>query len=95
MKCKTCQVREFIHADLYCQGCPDKPKPKMKNGVSYLMSRYGERAIVSADVEAPAGQEYEYAAIERKSFDSQFQTLEDSPQNILGSYSAKNIERNP
>jgi len=64
MKCKTCQVREFIHADLYCQGCPDKPKPKMKNGVSYLMSRYGERAIVSADVEAPAGQEYEYAAIE-------------------------------
>lgn len=26
MNCDTCPKREFVHADLYCRDCQDKPK---------------------------------------------------------------------
>jgi len=32
--------------------------------MAYLLSKYGGNAIVSADVEAPAGAEYEMSAVE-------------------------------
>jgi len=64
MNCKTCPTHDFVHADLYCRGCKDKQKPEIKTGMAYLLSKYGGNAIVSADVEAPAGAEYEMSAVE-------------------------------
>lgn len=63
-KCKTCPVRDFVHADLYCHDCQDRPRPKTITGTAYLLKEYGSGAIVSAKVEAPAGLEYEQSAVE-------------------------------
>jgi len=64
MKCTNCPVKNFVNAGLYCRNCEDKPAPTTKNGIAYLLSRYGGAAIISAEVEAPAGLEYEMSAVE-------------------------------
>ena len=66
MSCETCKVQEFLHHDLYCQGCKDKPKPKpkIKTGRAYLFRKNTAEPICSAEVEAPEGKEYEVAAVE-------------------------------
>ena len=64
MNCQNCPIKNFVLSDLYCRDCKDKPIPMTKNGVAYLLSRYGGAAIISAEVEAPAGLEYEMSAVE-------------------------------
>ena len=53
MKCETCNKKDFVHSDLYCQRCPDKPKSRIKSGRAYLFSKYGGNAITSVEIEAP------------------------------------------
>ena len=64
MDCKTCRVQEFLHKDLYCQGCPKKPKPKIVKGRAYLYRKISANAICSADVKAPKGMEIEASVVE-------------------------------
>ncbi len=64
MTCETCAVLDFVHADLYCRGCPDKPKLKVKTGRAYLFRKNVSSPAHSVEVEAPAGMEYEVAAVE-------------------------------
>lgn len=64
MKYETCSVRDFLHADIYCQGCPDKPKPKTKTGRAYLFRKDSANPVFSIEIEAPEGMEYEVAAVE-------------------------------
>jgi len=64
MKCETCNVRNFVHDDLYCQDCKDKPKPKIKTGRAYLFREAAFTPVTSVEIEAPKGMEYEVAAVE-------------------------------
>jgi len=64
MKCKTCPVKGFVHADLYCRGCPDKPKPKIKTGRAYLFLKNAFQPVTSVEIKAADGFEYEVSAIE-------------------------------
>lgn len=64
MPCETCQVREFVHSDLYCRGCLDKPKPKMKYGDAYLFMRNSFKPITSVSIEAPEGSVADVVAAE-------------------------------
>jgi hypothetical protein len=62
--CKTCSVQEFVHKDIYCQGCPSKPKPKIVKGRAYLYKRNSSEPVCSVDIEAPKGSGIEVAAVE-------------------------------
>lgn len=64
LNCKTCNSKDFVHADLYCNGCPDKPKPVIKTGRAYLFRRGFSEPICSVDVKVPSGLEIEFAAVE-------------------------------
>lgn len=67
---KICPVRDFVHADLYCRECPDKPKPKIKTGTAYIFKKYGGNPVDSFDVESKKGLQ-ELTAM-AKFFDSRF-----------------------
>ena len=64
MKCNRCQVREFVHADLYCRDCPDRPRPPLRTGRAYLFRKNAFTPVTSCEIEARAGLEYETAAVE-------------------------------
>ena len=73
MECKTYNVRGFVHADMYCRECPDKPKPKIKTGRAYLFKKGVQMPVCSVDIKAPEGSEYKVAAVELiKKFKIQF-----------------------
>lgn len=61
--CEGCSVLDFVHADLYCQDCTKKPKPKIKTGIAYLFKKDTFRPVTSVEVKAPAGLEYDIAAV--------------------------------
>lgn len=62
--CENCTVKEFVHADLYCQDCEKKPAKKTRTGIAYLFMFGKSEPIASADVVARVGMEYEYSAVE-------------------------------
>lgn len=64
MNCEKCNVRDFVHFDIYCQGCDQKPEPRIKTGRAYLFRKDTSRPISSVEIEAPDGMEYEVAAVE-------------------------------
>ena len=64
MNCKTCIVRGFVHAEFYCQRCKDKPKSVMKSGRAYLFRKNTFNPVLSIEIEAPEGREYEIAAFQ-------------------------------
>ncbi len=64
MNCENCNVLDFVHVELYCHECPDKPKPKIKKGRAYLFKKNTAEPIFSVEIEAPEGREYETAAVE-------------------------------
>lgn len=64
MSCDTCNVRDHIHAVLYCQECPDRPKPEIKEGRAYLYRKNVLLPVLSVDVEVPEGMECEASAME-------------------------------
>ena len=64
MKCDNCPVRDFIHADLYCRGCPDRHSPPLRTGRAYLFRKNEFKPVTSCEIEARAGLEYETAAVE-------------------------------
>jgi lipase chaperone LimK len=54
MKCKTCPVREFIHADLYCQDCRKRQNPGTTTYHATLDRDYYTAAINAIlDLEVP------------------------------------------
>lgn len=63
MNCKTCPVRNFVHADLYCLGCDHKPKPEIKSGIVYFYRKGAFKPVYSVEVKTPAGMECEAAAV--------------------------------
>jgi hypothetical protein len=80
MKCEECNVREFVFADLYCQDCEHKPKPKIIKGRAYLFRKNKTDPIISVDVETPVGYEHEVSAIElMKNFEVEFIAEEVKP----------------
>ena len=64
MNCKKCIYSEFVHADLYCNGCKDKPKPEIKTGRAYLFRNGFQDPVHSVEIKAPMGLEYQVAAVE-------------------------------
>ena len=64
MNCEKCNVRDFVHCDLYCRGCPDKPKPKIITGIAYLYLKSSSNPVSSVVVEAPVGMEDEVSVVE-------------------------------
>ena len=64
MKCEKCSVRDFVFANLYCQGCKNKPIPKIKTGRAYLYRIGAFKPISSVEIKAPVGIVYEVAAVE-------------------------------
>lgn len=64
MDCETCTISNFVYSDLYCQGCPDRPKPKTKKGRAYLFRKDSANPVFSIEIESPEGIEYEVAAVE-------------------------------
>lgn len=64
MSCENCNTREFVHADIYCNGCPGKPQPRIKKGRAYLFMKNRTKVICSVDIEAPEGSEFEVSAVE-------------------------------
>lgn len=62
MKCETCSIRDFVHAGLYCLGCENKPKPRIKTGRAYLFVKSSDRPVYSVEIEAPKGTEYGVSA---------------------------------
>lgn len=79
MSCETCSIRDFVHADLYCSDCPDRPKPEIKTGRAYLFQKNMSRPITSVDIRAPEGQEYAVAVVElMKEFKIEF--VENDPK---------------
>lgn len=77
MNCETCNVKSFVHPDLYCSTCPDKPKPKTITGTAYLHRLNSFKPVCSVEVEAPAGMEYEVSAAELLR-DHRIEFIEDS-----------------
>lgn len=63
-RCDKCPVRDFVHTDLYCRDCQNKPQPKQKTGRAYLFRKNAFRPIYSTEIEAPADLVYEVAAAE-------------------------------
>jgi hypothetical protein len=61
MTCETCPTKDFVHADLYCHGCKEKP---IVTGIAYLFQKDKSEPRGSVSIEAPEGQEYLYAAHE-------------------------------
>jgi len=64
MDCENCNAKNFLHADVYCQGCPGEKKPKIKTGRAYLLRKDSSLAIFSVEIQAPEGKEHEVAAVE-------------------------------
>ena len=64
MKCETCSIRDFVHCDLYCRGCRNKPKQKTKIGIAYLFQKGGITPVCSVEIKARADMMYEVAAVE-------------------------------
>lgn len=64
MNCEKCNVRHFVHSDIYCRGCPHKPQPRNKFGIAYFFRKDKSEPIMSLKIKAPAGMEYEVAALE-------------------------------
>lgn len=64
MKCDQCQVKEFVHADLYCQACPDKPVSPIKTGSVYLFLKGKFEPLASVDIKAPEDIFYDVAVVE-------------------------------
>lgn len=64
MNCEECNVRDFVHSDIYCLGCDQKPKPKVNTGTAFLFRIGAFKPVYSVEIEAPKGMEYEVAAAE-------------------------------
>ena len=59
--CKDCSVKDFVWADLYCQGCKHKPKV---SGMVYFYRKNRLLPVDSIDVEAAESEVYLVAAHE-------------------------------
>jgi len=53
--CETCNIKNFVHADLYCHDCQDKPQPRKIKGRAYLHLKNKFEPVLSMDVEVLEG----------------------------------------